>query len=60
MNLLSGYLVVLSFELTPFFWGAKRVRRGYTSIGCIPSICQLVKKAGPKIIADDYNYALAA
>jgi hypothetical protein len=40
--------------------GAKRLRRRYGNIGCIPSTCQLVKKVGPKIIADDYNYALAA
>ena len=27
---------------------------------CMPSFCQLVKMAELNIIADDYNYALAA
>jgi len=43
-----------------FIMGAKWLRREYGNIGCIPSACRLVKMAGTKIIADDYNYALAA
>ncbi len=41
-------------------WGRNGFDGDKRGIGCIPSSCQLVKMAGPKVIADDYEYALAA
>ena len=41
--------------------GAKRVRRGQRSVGCMSSFLSARKTTGKlNIIADDYNYAVAA
>jgi hypothetical protein len=51
------------FELSALslLMGAKRLRRGQRSSGCIPSILPARKSGGAlNIIADDYAYAVAA
>jgi hypothetical protein len=51
------------FELSTLslLMGAKRLRRGQRSSGCIPSILPARKSGGAiNIIADDYAYAVAA
>jgi hypothetical protein len=51
-------LTVLTIEQ---LMGAKRLRRGQRSSGCIPSILPARKSGGAlNIIADDYAYAVAA